>query len=176
MNLPPASPDGTLDRTPTGGAIRFERRLPFPVAAVWDAITNPERLADWWLPDEVDITIDLRPGGAMVFTERGDHPETATAIVLTVDAPVLFEHTHIVPGSTMRWELEPADDGCTLRVTQFVDDVETAIEGCWIAGLDTSLSRLAPALLGAPVPWDDLAFAAAQSRYSASGAAAPAAS
>ena len=62
--------DGTLERTATGGTIRFERHLRFPVAAVWDAITNPERLADWWLPFDADITVDLREGGEMVFTSR----------------------------------------------------------------------------------------------------------
>ena len=29
-----ASPDGTLERTPDGGVIRFERHLPYPVEAV----------------------------------------------------------------------------------------------------------------------------------------------
>ena len=31
-----ASSDGTLERTADGGVIRFERHLPYPVAAVWD--------------------------------------------------------------------------------------------------------------------------------------------
>jgi len=165
--------DGVMERTSRGGAIRFERRLPFPVAAVWDAITNPERLADWWLPSGADVSIDLRPGGAMVFTGRGDDPSTVTATVITVDAPVLFEHTHIVPGSTMRWQLEAADGGCVLRVTQFVDDVDAAIGNCWIVGLHTSLARLEPILIGSPTAWDPILFAAAQIAYSARGAAAP---
>ena len=71
-----ASPDGTLERTPDGGVIRFERHLPYPVEAVWDAITNPERLADWWLPFDADITIDLREGGEMVFTATSGEPAT----------------------------------------------------------------------------------------------------
>ena len=37
-----------------GGVIRFERHLAFDVHAVWDAITAPARLADWWLPFEAD--------------------------------------------------------------------------------------------------------------------------
>jgi uncharacterized protein YndB with AHSA1/START domain len=45
-----ATYDGTLQRTADGGVIRFERRLDYPIREVWDAITNPERLADWWLP------------------------------------------------------------------------------------------------------------------------------
>ena len=41
--------DGTLERTADGGVIRFERHLPYPIREVWDAVTNPVRLADWWL-------------------------------------------------------------------------------------------------------------------------------
>lgn len=40
-----APPDGTLERTGEGGVFRFERRLPHPVEAVRDAITNPAGLA-----------------------------------------------------------------------------------------------------------------------------------
>ncbi|HMU80766.1 MAG TPA: SRPBCC family protein [Microthrixaceae bacterium] len=164
--------DGTLERTATGGTIRFERHLRFPVAAVWDAITNPERLADWWLPFDADITVDLREGGEMVFTSRSGEPGPMTATVLRVEAPVLFEHTHFVAGSTLLWELEAADDGCVLRLTQQVDDVAAAVDGCWVVGLHTSLERLAPAISGSPVPWDWDAFAAAREHYAAIGAAA----
>lgn len=59
--------DGTLEHTVDGGVVRFERRLTYPIGEVWDAITNPERLADWWLPFEAEITVDLREGGEMVF-------------------------------------------------------------------------------------------------------------
>ena len=53
-----------------GGVIRFERHLDYPIRDVWDAITNPERLADWWLPFDADITVDLREGGEMVMSRR----------------------------------------------------------------------------------------------------------
>jgi uncharacterized protein YndB with AHSA1/START domain len=169
-----AAYDGTLERTADGGTIRFERHLPFPVAAVWDAITNPERLADWWLPFEADVTVDLREGGKMVFTSRSGEPDPMTATVLRVDAPVLLEHTHVVAGSTLLWEIQAVDAGCVLRLTQHVSDVAAAIDGCWVVGLHTSLSRLEPALAGSPVPWDWTAFAEAQAHYAADGLAAPA--
>jgi len=129
------SPDGALERTADGGLIRFERNLPYPVAAVWDAITNPVRLADWWLPFEADITVDLRDGGEMVFTARSGEPPPMAATVKRVEAPVLFEHTHFAPGTTLLWQLDAVDTGCTLRLTQHVSDVAEAIDGCWIAAL-----------------------------------------
>lgn len=171
MTDTPASYDGTLERTASGGTIRFERHLRFPVAAVWDAITNPDRLADWWLPFDADITVDLREGGEMVFVSRSGEPPPMSVTVLRVEAPVLLEHTHFVAGSTMRWELEAVDDGCVLRLTQHVDDVGGAIEGCFVVGLQTSLARLVPVLEGSPVPWDWDAFAAGRQHYAALGLA-----
>jgi len=96
--------DGTLEPTADGGVIRFERHLAYPVREVWDAITNPARLADWWLPFDADITVDLREGGAMVLSATGDEPIIITCTILRVEPPMLLEHTHAEPGSYMRWE------------------------------------------------------------------------
>src|SRR6185295_12124441 len=79
--------DGTLERTAEGGVIRFERHLPYAVRDVWDAITDPARLADWWLPFDADITVDLREGGEMVFSATGDEPITITCTILRVEPP-----------------------------------------------------------------------------------------
>src|SRR3546814_8684651 len=77
MSLPqPALYDGVIEPTADGGVIRFERRLAYPVDEVWDAVTNPERLADWWLPFDADITVDLRVGGELVMAGRGDDAPT----------------------------------------------------------------------------------------------------
>jgi len=66
-DFPAASYNGALERTADGGVIRFERHLPYPIRDVWDAITNPARLAEWFLPVDADITVDLQEGGQMVF-------------------------------------------------------------------------------------------------------------
>lgn len=168
---PTSTYDGTLERTADGGVIRFERHLPYEVREVWDAVTNPDRLADWWLPFEADVTIELREGGRMVLAGRGDEPVTMAFTVLRVEAPLLFEHTHADPGSRMRWELEAVDDGCVLRLSHFVPDVGAAVEGCYVVGLHTSLSRLVPTLAGGPVAWDWDEFAVAQAAYAALGLA-----
>jgi len=173
MSDVPASYDGTLERTADGGVIRFERHLPYPVRDVWDAITNPERLADWWLPFDADIAIDLREGGQMVFTGRGDEPVTMTFTILRVEPPMLLEHTHADAGSYLRWELEAVDTGCVLRLSHFVADPSGAIDNCYVVGLHTSLSRLVPCLAGRPIAWDWDGFAQAQAHYAGIGLAPP---
>lgn len=164
--------DGTLERTDEGGLIRFERHLAYGVDDVWDAITNPERLADWWLPFDADISVDLRVGGDMVYKATGDEPFEFTCTILQLEPPVLLEHTHADPDSVMRWELEPADGGCTLRLTHRVPDVDAAVERCYVVGLHHSLSRLEPALAGRPIDWDQDEFVVAQRAYAELGAAA----
>jgi uncharacterized protein YndB with AHSA1/START domain len=170
-DVPVPSRHGVLARTPEGGVIRFERHLPYSIRDVWDAITDPARLADWWLPFDADITVDLREGGAMVFAGRGDEPVDMTFTILRVEAPMLLEHTHADAGSSMRWELEPVDGGCVLRLTHFVTDPDAAIDNCYVVGLHTSLERLEPCLAGRPIPWDWDGFAAAQAQYASVGLA-----
>ena len=157
--------DGTVERTPEGGVIRFERHLPYAIDDVWAAITDPDRLGDWWLPFDADISIDLREGGEMRFVERSDEPVTMTLTVLRVEPPTLLEHTHAEPGSVMRWELEPTATGTTLRLAHHVADAENAIGNCYVVGLHTSLSRLEPVLAGTPAPWDWDEFARTQAGY-----------
>ena len=166
--------DGVLERTTDGGVIRFERHLAYEVSDVWDAITSPDRLADWWLPFDADITVDLREGGEMVFTETtGDEPVTMTCTILRLEPPLLLEHTHPAPGSRMLWQLEPAHSGCILRLTHVVPRVEEAIDNCYLVGLQTSLDRLEPSLAGRPEPWAWDAFAVTQAHYADRGLAAP---
>ena len=165
--------DGTLERTADGGRIRFERHLAYPIREVWDAITSPARLADWWLPFDADVTVDLREGGQMVFAGTGDEAVTMTFTILRVEAPMLLEHTHADPESYMRWELETVDTGCVLRLSHFVTDADAAVGNCYVVGLHTSLARLEPALAGHPVAWDWDGFAEAQGHYAALGIAPP---
>jgi uncharacterized protein YndB with AHSA1/START domain len=171
--FPVSSYDGVLERTDHGGVIRFERHLPYPIRDVWDAITDPARLADWWLPFDADITVDLREGGHMVFAGQGEEPVTITFTIRRVEAPMLLEHTHVDAGSYMRWELEPVDTGCVLRLSHFVADADVAIRNCYVVGLHTSLARLEPCLSGLPRVWDWDGFAETQAHYAGIGLAPP---
>ena len=174
MKPSPASDyDGVVERTADGGVIRFERHLPYSIRDVWDAVADPTRLAQWWLPFDADITVDLREGGEMVFVGRGDDPFTMTCTIRRVEAPMLLEHTHPEPGSFVRWELVPVGDGCVLRLAHFLPDPDAGIDRCYVVGLHASLARLGPCLAGSPVPWDWDEFAVAQAQYSQLGFAPP---
>src|SRR3546814_19398554 len=99
MSLPqPALYDGVIEPTADGGVIRFERRLAYPVDEVWDAVTNPERLADWWLPFYAHITVDLRVGGELVMAGRGDAAPTMSCPILRYEQPTLPAYTPGNPG------------------------------------------------------------------------------
>lgn len=165
--------DGIVERTAEGGWIRFERRLSYSIADVWDAVTNPSRLTDWWLPFDADITVDLQEGGAMRFVAKHDPSIEIECTILRIDAPTLLEHTHVDPGSYMRWELASVDTGCVLRLSHFTTDPAGAIEKCFVVGLHTSLSRLEPALAGQPIAWDDDEFLVTQAAYAGAGLAPP---
>lgn len=165
------SPHGTIERTPDGGIVRFDRALAFPVEEVWAAITDPARLADWWPPFAADITVDLREGGAIVFAWPGTDFPTLQFTIVRLAAPTLLEHTHTSPGSWMRWELEPTPDGTRLLATYFVPDLELAIERGDVVGLHHGLDRLPPALAGHPVPWDNEAFDELLAGYAQAGTA-----
>ncbi|MDB5187965.1 MAG: ATPase [Candidatus Kaiserbacteria bacterium] len=56
--------------------ITFERVYNAPLATVWEAWTNPEKLKQWWGPDNVNITeceVELHTGGKFyIVMEAGE--------------------------------------------------------------------------------------------------------
>jgi uncharacterized protein YndB with AHSA1/START domain len=109
--------------------IHREIFLPAPREEVWEALTEPDRLADWFAND---VDLDLRPGGGASF--RWSNGETRTATVTEVDPArrLAFE-----------WDDEGevaftlADDADGTRLTV----VETSPE--WTAALDLQALALA---------------------------------
>jgi uncharacterized protein YndB with AHSA1/START domain len=68
--------------------IEREIRIEAPLEVVWDVITNPKEIVNWFA-DEAEI--DLRPGGVgfMHFNEMGHH---APLEVVTVEPPHIFSY------------------------------------------------------------------------------------
>ena len=66
--------------------IRKEIVLPAPREDVWEALTEPERLEDWFAND---VDLDLRPGGGVSFRWSNGEERHATV-------------TEVEPGATAR--------------------------------------------------------------------------
>jgi uncharacterized protein YndB with AHSA1/START domain len=75
--------------------LAVERTADFaaPADVVWDAITDPELLTQWFGP----IEVDLRPGGA-ITTSDGSETETIGAVE-SVEPPRRIGFVWIAPGS-----------------------------------------------------------------------------
>jgi uncharacterized protein YndB with AHSA1/START domain len=167
----PTDRDGTFAATDAGYELRFERRFGHPVELVWDALTRPEQIAEWWLPFAADIELELVEGGTYVVRTSDPHAEELALewTVLRAEPPRLFEHTHEQPGAVVRWELEPDGDGCRLTLTQTGPNPEWVLERQYLSGLHTSLERLASLLDGHAIAWSWPRFEEHRDRYAANG-------
>ena len=172
--------DGAIEEVDGRYVLRFERRFPHPVEKVWDAITRPERITQWFGEGELDL--DLVEGGKYHFRTTGP-PELVEAIVaeagedalvardtvLRVDPPRLFEHTFgSDPSSIARWELQPDGDGCRMTLTHTEPagfDVANAPRD--LAGWHTLLDRLESVVDGKSVPWEKEHWEGNRDRYAA---------
>lgn len=112
--------DGQLTVDGDRAVLTFERRLPFPVEAVWSAITDPAERAQWFGP----TTIDGREGGHIDMVATGppvpDDVKRMTGRILVWDPPHVFEHEWrqpIVEDGVVRYELRADGDGTILRFT-----------------------------------------------------------
>jgi uncharacterized protein YndB with AHSA1/START domain len=138
---------GTLEQTAQGWALRFERHLRHSPAAVWAAFTGPEQRAAWF-PDT--LIGELTPGATLRFvTGMASLPEF-TGTVLRVEPERLLEFTW--GEDTLRFEIEPTDDGCVLTLRDSVAELgKAARDG---AGWHVCLEQLDAALEGRPKPAD----------------------
>jgi len=134
---------GTYESVEGRPAVRFERRLAHPIDAVWRAVTEPAELAHWF-PGEV--TVDLRPGGRMTFSDEGF--TSLDGEVTELDPPRLFAFSW--GDDHLRFELEPADGGagCVLRFTHVLDASDRAARDA--AGWHVCLDLLELRLAGTP--------------------------
>jgi uncharacterized protein YndB with AHSA1/START domain len=162
--------DGSIEEVRGESVLRFERRYPNSIDDVWDAITNPDRIAQWWLPFDAEITVELVEGGSYELRGKGGAP-TLSWKVLRADAPHLFAHTHVEPDVVITWELSEDGDGCVLVLTQTVPDRASAVSNNFVVGLHTSLDRLGALLQGHAIDWDWNAMSEHQRRYAESGLA-----
>src|SRR5215470_4122299 len=79
--------------------IKITRIYDAPVAAVWDAWTDPDQVAQWWGPRGFTLTThskDLRPGGTWDYTMHGpdgtDYPNLAQYHEVEKNALLVYDH------------------------------------------------------------------------------------
>jgi uncharacterized protein YndB with AHSA1/START domain len=120
--------------------LRMERWLKHPPEKVWKAMTEPDRLADWF-PGKVEL--DLRAGGALSF-ELDDDTDKGT--ITDLDPPRLIAYTWGT--DHLRWELHPDGEGTRLVLMHTFDDRAGAAS--FGAGWHTCIVALELALDGRP--------------------------
>ncbi len=105
--------------------LETSRIIRAPRARVWTAWTDPERLAQWWIPHPARCRVralDLRPGGAFV-TEMSENGEPfgphLSACFLDVVAQERIVFTNVLTGG---WR--PASNGFVTAVITLRDHPE----------------------------------------------------
>jgi uncharacterized protein YndB with AHSA1/START domain len=141
-------------------SVVFERRLPYPIEAVWRALTDPEERAKWF----GRTTLEARQGGAISMIADGppmpEQVRSMTGEVLVWDPPHVFEHAWrqtLIGDTVVRYELRRDGDVTVLKLVHRGFRPKDAAG--YIPGQHAYLDRLEAALAGQPAP-------AWQARYS----------
>ncbi len=123
-------------------SVRREVVLPVSPEELWPALTEAERLADWFAPG---VDIDARPGGGAVFRWEG---ATRRAVIEEVEAPRRL---------SFRWA-EMGDAGA-VEPSRVELTLEEVAEGTRLRVVETAAGESLPAtaaMLGAGDAWEHL--------------------
>ncbi len=144
---------GTVQSLDSGYELRFERALNHPVEKVWSALSEPERLEEWLATAS---TLDLTIGGAIELrwqnTDLEGNYAVARGRITTFEPPKTIEYDTDIHG-LIRWDLEPRQGGCLLRLTvrhELPANYLTIV----LAGWHVHIDFLEDALNGQPINWN----------------------
>jgi uncharacterized protein YndB with AHSA1/START domain len=136
---------GTISVDGPAAAVRFERWYAAPAAELWDALTDPERMARWL---GAEVSIEARPGGA-VAVRWPDGGQMDGVITVFEPGQVLactWREAALGVDSAVRFELRPQGPGTVLVLEH------TGVPGGQAAGFGAGwhghLDALAAALAG----------------------------
>jgi uncharacterized protein YndB with AHSA1/START domain len=106
-------------------AVQIEREIVFPEAPdeVWEALTEPERLEEWFA---TEVELDARPGGAGVFRWGDGEERRATVREASEQERLVLDWED--GGGEVVLELEEVDGGTRLRVVESTPEFGTALE------------------------------------------------
>jgi uncharacterized protein YndB with AHSA1/START domain len=96
--------------------------LPEEPAEVWEALTEPERLEQWFA---TEVELDARPGGLGVF--RWGNGEERRAVVEEAD-PERRLALRFEDDGAVEIELEPVPEGTRVVVTESAPSFAPALE------------------------------------------------
>jgi|SRR6478752_5929857 len=102
--------------------IRREIVLPATRDEVWDALTEPDRLADWFAND---VEVDLRPGGGASFRWSNGEERRATVTEVDHERRLAFEWDD---EGLVEFTLEDDADGTRLTVVETTPAWSTALD------------------------------------------------
>jgi uncharacterized protein YndB with AHSA1/START domain len=106
--------------------VRREITLPAPPDDVWAALTEAERLEEWFANE---VELDPRPGGEGTFRWANGEERHAVVEIAESGRRLLFDWSDEVDGvtSTVDFTLEETDEGTRLVV---VESVPAAVQAC----------------------------------------------
>ena len=104
--------------------LHVERDVVFPAEPdeVWEALTDPERLEEWFA---TEVELDARPGGAGVFRWGDGEERRATVREAAEEERLVLDWDG---GGEVVVELEQVDGGTRLRVVESTPEFGTALE------------------------------------------------
>jgi uncharacterized protein YndB with AHSA1/START domain len=148
--------DGRLAIDGDRAVLNFERRLPFPIEAVWSAITDPAERRQWF----GETAIDAREGGSIDMVADGPplppDVKRMTGRILVWDPPHVFEHEwkqQIVEDGVVRYELTRDGPDGTATLLRFSHRGLGARNARGFRGGTAAfLDRLESHLAGEPLP------------------------
>jgi uncharacterized protein YndB with AHSA1/START domain len=129
---------GSYEQLDGSPVVRFERTFPHGASQVWDAITDPDRLAAWF-PTTVEFE-ELRAGAPITFRFAEDRYPPMTGAFREVSAPERLAFTW--GDDVLIFELSERDAGaaCRLSFTVALDSADKAARDA--AGWDDCLDLL----------------------------------
>ena len=102
--------------------VNREIEFPVPPDEVWEALTEPDRLEEWYAND---VELDPREGGSGVFRWDDGEERRATVVVAEPHERLVLDWDD--EGAT-EFTLEETDDGTLLHVRETTPEFSTALE------------------------------------------------
>jgi len=152
---------GRIEQAGEGVAVVFDRRYSTSQDDLWQACTDPERLARWFAP----VSGDLREGGD--FTVHFDDDDTPVCRVRSCSPPERLVWEWPLGGVPSVVTAEITADGDAARLVLRHERLAPAQAAGYAAGWDTYVRRLEADLAGDPLPDWDATWMALHALYAA---------